>query len=270
MSQFITFANRHLLILLIGVLGICVFSAYREGVMYDSGFLVSLTVTTMASAGFRKFWSGAHKMRQCPLLCIWEQWSSFPSVNPGIENCTFSYFPWNQVMSNWKLYFHVITLKFLCVFAWLSLCLLGVLHYDAHSCPGNVCPPHRWHIWHSSCCSLTLCWWRCSPSPACKSGLLSFISSPMPLRKSGRWVVPSIFVFSTSRKRRFGLMMKMDRWVKGGGETGNADPDLPAIGRVFRGKFLISTLNSCQRLSAGRCSLKAVTFQDVPVCLSVL
>lgn len=191
-------------------------------------------------------------------------------INSGIENCTFLYFPWNQVLRKRKLYFHVIMLKFLCVSAWLGLCLLGILHYDSHSCPGNVCPPHRWHIWHSSCCSLTLCWWRCSPSPACKSGLLSFISSPMPLRRSGRWVVPSTFVFSTSRKRCFGLVMKTDRYSKGGGETGNADPDFLGIERVFRGRSLISTLNPCQRLTAGCCSLKAVIFKDVQVCLSVL
>lgn len=51
-----------------------------------------------------------------------------------------------------------------------------------------MCVPHRWLIWHSSCCSLTQCWWRCSQNPSCKSGLSSFTSSPMPSRRSERWV----------------------------------------------------------------------------------
>lgn len=161
-----------------------------------------------------------------------------------------------------------MTLKFLCVSLLGCLCLLGILHYDSHSCPGNVCPPHRWHIWHSSCCSLTLYWWKCSPSPACKSGLWSFISSPMPLRKSGRWVMPSTFVFYPTAKRCFGFSMKTDRRVKGGDETGNADPNLLSTGRGFRGRSLISTLTPCQRLN-WCCTLKAVVFEDVLVCLSV-
>lgn len=77
----------------------------------------------------------------------------------------------------------------------LHLRLLGVLYACSHSRLGNVCPPHRWRIWHSSCCSLTPCWWRCSPSPARRSGLLAFTSSPMLLRRSGGWVLPSTFIF---------------------------------------------------------------------------
>lgn len=134
-----------------------------------------------------------------------------------------------------------------CVFLPGCLSLLGLLRYDSHSHPGNVCPPPRWHIWRSSCCSLTLCWWKCSPSPPCKSGSLSFISSPMPLRKSGRWVTPSTFVF-TSARRCLGLIMKTGRWVKSRGETGNANPNLLATGRVFRGTSWSSALTPCHIL----------------------
>lgn len=64
----------------------------------------------------------------------------------------------------------------------------------------GMCVPHRWLIWHSSCCSLTQCWWRCSPNPACTNGLSSSTSSPMLLRRSGRWVV--LWTVSSAQPRR--------------------------------------------------------------------
>lgn len=80
--------------------------------------------------------------------------------------------------------------------------------------------------------------------------------------------MPSTFVFYPTAKRCFGFSMKTDRRVKGGDETGNADPNLLSTGRGFRGRSLISTLTPCQRLN-WCCTLKAVVFEDVLVCLSV-
>lgn len=58
--------------------------------------------------------------------------------------------------------------------------------------------------------------------------------------------------------------------VKGKGEKDDADPDLLAAGRLFKGKSLIVIFSPGQVLSAGCCSLKAVVFEDILVYLSVL
>lgn len=185
-----------------------------------------------------------------------------------VDSCVFLNIR-SSIIRGWSwLYFRVFTSKFVCISAHLGLSVLGLHHYDHHSRSGNVCPPHRWHIWHSSCCSLLLCWWRCSVGPACKSGLLSFTSSPMPLRKSGRWANPSTFGFCTPLLEvSWALVMKIDRSRVG--EIDNPDPDLHSTGRVFRGKSLIPILSPCQILFTGCCSLKAVVFEDIWMCLSL-
>lgn len=81
------------------------------------------------------------------------------------------------------------------VASWASPSSLVESTYTIRLCAVWVCvrltsrecvSPLRWRIWRSSCCSLTLCWWRCSRSPACKSGLSSFTSSPTRWRRPGR------------------------------------------------------------------------------------
>lgn len=44
----------------------------------------------------------------------------------------------------------------------------------------------RWHTWLFSCSLHTLCWWRWNQDQVCRSGLLLFIFSALPLKKSER------------------------------------------------------------------------------------
>lgn len=173
-------------------------------------------VPMLELAVFWKFWSGANKVRQWPLpmhlRTVIFHFCHLILEQKTVDSCVFLNIR-SSIIRGWSwLHFRVFTSKFVCISAHLGLSVLGLLHYDCHSCPGIVCPPHRWHIWHSSCCSLSLCWWRCSVSPACKNGLLSFTSSPMPLRKSGRWAIASTFGFYTPlREASWALVMKIDR-----------------------------------------------------------
>lgn len=233
--------------------------------------ILSWLVGMLACAGFWKFWSGANKMRRFPLPCIWKQWPSFLPLNPGIENCRFLCFPWNQVIHNWR----VVPVIFPCYDMEVPVCVSAWLFVSAWHSPLRlslmsgqcVSPSQMAYLAFLMLFTYTVLV-EMQPQPSVQEWLVIIYIFTNAIEKVREVSRASTFVFYTPAKRCCGFAVNMDGRVKGGDETGNADPNLLATGRGFRGRSLISTLTPCPRLN-WCCALKAVVFEDVLVCLSV-